>query len=131
MHLCALNEETYFSRNHVNRGPLYLFTLGFCSDSDMTGDCSVRFCRVFLQTDISQSVFTKNRFGIKICSHETTFTTQSLVWSQTFHVGRLEIEEKIRVGSSAQLKVALSQKILEKFYVSNINIPNHYLEQKI
>ena len=30
-----------------------------------------------------------------------------------------------------QVKVALSQKILEKFYVSNINIPNHYPEQKI
>ena len=29
------------------------------------------------------------------------------------------------------LKVALSQKILEKFYVSNINIPNHYSEQEI
>ena len=29
------------------------------------------------------------------------------------------------------LKLALSQKILEKFYVSNINIPNHYPEQKI
>ena len=26
---------------------------------------------------------------------------------------------------------ALSQKILENFYVSNINIPNHYPEQKI
>ena len=30
-----------------------------------------------------------------------------------------------------QVKVALSQKILENFYVSNINIPNHYPEQKI
>ena len=29
------------------------------------------------------------------------------------------------------LKVALSQKILENFYISNINIPNHYPEQKI
>ena len=29
------------------------------------------------------------------------------------------------------LKVALSQKILENFYVANINIPNHYPEQKI
>jgi hypothetical protein len=29
------------------------------------------------------------------------------------------------------LKVALSQKILEKFYISNINIPNHNPEQKI
>ena len=29
------------------------------------------------------------------------------------------------------LKVALSQKILENFYVSNINIRNHYPEQKI
>merc|ERR1712051_140364 len=28
------------------------------------------------------------------------------------------------------LKVALSQKILENLYVFNINIPNHYLEQK-
>ena len=31
----------------------------------------------------------------------------------------------------SHLKVALSPKILEKFYVSNINIPNHYFEQKI
>ena len=30
-----------------------------------------------------------------------------------------------------QVKVALSQKILVNFYVSNINIPNHYPEQKI
>ena len=29
------------------------------------------------------------------------------------------------------LKVALSQKTLEKFYVSNMNIPDHYSEQKI
>ena len=29
------------------------------------------------------------------------------------------------------LKVALSQKILENFYISNINIPNHYPEQEI
>ena len=29
------------------------------------------------------------------------------------------------------LKVALSQKILENFYISNVNIPNHYPEQKI
>ena len=29
------------------------------------------------------------------------------------------------------LKVALSQKILVNFYISNINIPNHYPEQKI
>ena len=29
------------------------------------------------------------------------------------------------------LKVALNQKILEKFYFSKINIPNHYPEQKI
>ena len=29
------------------------------------------------------------------------------------------------------LKVALSQKILENFYISNIDIPNHYPEQKI
>ena len=29
------------------------------------------------------------------------------------------------------LKVALSQKILENFYITNINIPNHYAEQKI
>jgi hypothetical protein len=29
------------------------------------------------------------------------------------------------------LKVALSQKILENFYIANINIPNHYPEQKI
>ena len=29
------------------------------------------------------------------------------------------------------LKVALSQKILESFYVSDINIPNHYPDQKI
>ena len=29
------------------------------------------------------------------------------------------------------LKVALSQKILENFYLSNMNIPSHYPEQKI
>ena len=29
------------------------------------------------------------------------------------------------------LKVALSQKILENFYISKINSPNHYPEQKI
>ena len=29
------------------------------------------------------------------------------------------------------VKVTLSQKILEKIYVSNIDIPNHYPEQKI
>ena len=29
------------------------------------------------------------------------------------------------------LKVAVSQKILDNFYISNINIPKHYLEQKI
>ena len=28
------------------------------------------------------------------------------------------------------LKVALSQKILENFYISNKNIPKHYPEQK-
>ena len=33
--------------------------------------------------------------------------------------------------SLAELKVALSQKILENFYIANINIPNHYPEQKI
>ena len=32
---------------------------------------------------------------------------------------------------SLNLKLALSQKMLEKFYISNINIPNHYPEQKI
>ena len=32
---------------------------------------------------------------------------------------------------SKLLKVALSQKILEKFYFSNIDIPNHYPEQTI
>ena len=29
------------------------------------------------------------------------------------------------------LKVASSQKILDNFYIYNINIPNHYPEQKI
>ena len=29
------------------------------------------------------------------------------------------------------VQMALSQKILESFYISNINIPNHYPEQKI
>jgi hypothetical protein len=29
------------------------------------------------------------------------------------------------------LKMAVSQKILENVYFSKINIPNHYLEQKI
>ena len=33
--------------------------------------------------------------------------------------------------ATVYLKVALGQKILEKFYVSNINIPNSYPEQKI
>ena len=32
--------------------------------------------------------------------------------------------------SISGLKVALSQKILENFYFSKINIPNHYPEQK-
>ena len=33
--------------------------------------------------------------------------------------------------SKLLLKVALSQKILENFHIANINIPNHYPEQKI
>ena len=33
--------------------------------------------------------------------------------------------------NSTLLKVALSQKILENFYIAYINIPNHYPEQKI
>jgi hypothetical protein len=32
---------------------------------------------------------------------------------------------------NSPLKVALSQKRLEDFYISKINIPNHYPEQKI
>ena len=37
---------------------------------------------------------------------------------------------RLQLLSLWELKVALSQKILENFSVANINIPNHYSEQK-
>ena len=41
---------------------------------------------------------------------------------------RIVLKKQINVNF---VKVALSQTILETFYVSNIYIPNHYPEQKI
>ena len=64
----------------------------------------------------------------------------------SFWLVRAEIEFRVHVALSKWtinqfkpvqksrqqvLKVALSQKILEDFYLSKINIPNHYPEQKI
>ena len=57
-------------------------------------------------------------------------------------ITRLQAESgcKIQMAQDSQgnldyktliLKVALSRKILENFYISKIKIPNHYPEQKI
>ena len=50
--------------------------------------------------------------------------TASLWWYRV-------IANSKRKCRTSHVKVALIQKILESFYVSNINIPNHYHEQKI
>ena len=38
---------------------------------------------------------------------------------------------KNRAHEVALLKVALSQKIVDNFYIAKLNIPNHYPGQKI
>ena len=44
---------------------------------------------------------------------------------------QLVTHTQYKLQKNPKLKVALSQEILETFHVSNINIPNHYPEQKI
>ena len=47
------------------------------------------------------------------------------------YFGIEKIKKMQRAKMWVRLKVDLSQKILENFYFSKINIPNHYPEQKI
>ena len=42
-----------------------------------------------------------------------------------------EVALKIQINKLLKLKVPLSQKRLEDFYFSKVDIPNHYSEQRI
>jgi hypothetical protein len=45
--------------------------------------------------------------------------------------GHKEKVKRLKLGNDLLLKMALSQKRLEDLYISKVNIPNHYPEQKI
>ena len=52
-------------------------------------------------------------------------------WKDVFWGGSNELLfHAVSTKEGPVLKVALSQKILKKFYIANINIPNHILSRK-
>ena len=76
---------------------------------------------------IINNAFEVNQQTSKCGSAMQFSTPNELSWQHNYLPGH----KIYTYWDSKLLKVALSQKILEKFYISNINIPDHYPEQKI
>ena len=142
-------KKIYISWNQVNckQKSMYLklYTLNWYTTTKVMLQCILRgVCRLnnrpyrvhhplwnYYTIKMSMSGIINNAFEVNQqtskCGSAMQFSTPNeLSWQHNYLLGH-----KIYILNSKLLKVAISQKILEKFYISNINIPNHYTEQKI